>query len=50
MKKSIFLILAKANKAILPSLTKNGVDIMRLSNSQKLLLGWRTWVTKNSLS
>lgn len=49
MKKKVFSILAKLNKALLPSLTKKGVDVMQLTTAQKLLLGWRTWVTKNSL-
>lgn len=49
MKQNIFSILAKANKALLPSLTKKRVDVMSLTTKQKLLLGWRTWVTKNSL-
>lgn len=49
MKQKFFSILAKANKAILPSLTKKGVDVMNLTTSQKLLLGWRSWVTRNSL-
>ncbi len=49
MKKKFFSILARLNKVLLPSLTKKGVDIMNLTTTQKLLLGWRTWVTKNSL-
>lgn len=50
MKQKFFTILAKANKTLLPSLTKKGVDVMNLTASQKILLGWRAWVTKNSLS
>jgi len=50
MKKKIFIILARLNKTLLPSLTKKRVDIMQLSTMQKLVLAWKTWVTKNSLN
>jgi hypothetical protein len=50
MKKQIFKILAKINKSILPSLTKKGVDIAKLTKFQKVLLGYRLWVTKNALN
>jgi hypothetical protein len=50
MKKRLFKILAKINKLILPSLSKRGVNINKLNKRQKLLLGYRCWVTKNSLN
>ena len=43
----MFKILAKINKVILPSLYKK--DITRLKSFEKVILGYRYWVTKNSL-
>jgi hypothetical protein len=48
-KKHLFKVLAKINKLILPSLSKRRVNIYKLNKRQKLLLGYRYWVTKNSL-
>lgn len=47
--KPLFKILAKINKIIIPSLSKRGVNVYKLNKMQKLLLGYRYWVTKNSL-
>jgi hypothetical protein len=47
MEKSLFKILAKINRIILPRYSKH--DITRLSKLQKLIVGYRYWVTKNSL-
>ena len=47
-KVSLFKILAKINKLILPSLSRMNVDIHNLKVWQKALLGYRYWVTKNS--
>tara|TARA_B100000900_G_scaffold346803_1_gene311707 strand:- start:62 stop:211 length:150 start_codon:yes stop_codon:yes gene_type:complete len=47
--KHLFKVIAKINKTILPSLTKKRVDPTRASKLQLLLLGWRYFVTKNSL-
>ena len=44
----IFRILAKLNKLILPSLSKKKVDVYNLKPWQKVLIGYRYWVTKNS--
>ena len=49
MKKRLFKILAKLNKLLLPSLSIRGVNVYKLNKIQKLLLGYRCWVTKNSL-
>ena len=49
MKKTIFKLLSKANKKFLPSYTKKELDLQKASKAQKALLGWKTWVTKNSL-
>ena len=47
--KNIFKLIAKINKVILPSLTKNGLDPVKATKFQLLLLGWRYYITKNSL-
>ncbi|WP_136479886.1 SsrA-binding protein [Cognatitamlana onchidii] len=49
MKKSLFKILAKLNKVILPSFTKKGLDLANASKFQLIIIGWRWYVTKNSL-
>ncbi|EDM44905.1 adenine phosphoribosyltransferase [unidentified eubacterium SCB49] len=49
MKKKFFKTLAKINKAVLPSLTKNKVDLSKASKFQMALLGFKLWVTKNAL-
>lgn len=48
MKKRLFKILAKVNKIILPSLYKK--DPNKLTTFQKAILGYRYWVTTNSLN
>ena len=49
MKKSIFKALAKLNKLILPSFTKKELDITKASKLQLAIIGWRAYVTMNSL-
>lgn len=49
MKKELFKILAKANKVILPSFTKKGLDISKASKLQLAIIGWKAYVTLNSL-
>ncbi|MEO9570774.1 MAG: SsrA-binding protein [Polaribacter sp.] len=49
MKKKVFKTLAKINKLILPSFTKKGLDISKASKAQLALVGWRAYVTLNSL-
>jgi len=46
-KKYIFRSLAVINKLIMPKLYKK--DITKLKNHEKVILGYRYWVTKNSL-
>jgi hypothetical protein len=46
-KKYIFRGLAVMNKLIIPKLFKK--DITKLRNYEKVILGYRYWVTKNSL-
>ena len=50
MKKQVFKTLAKINKLILPSFTKKGLDISKASKFQLASVGWRAFVTKNSLN
>lgn len=47
LKRGFFVILAKINKWVVPTMTKK--DFNRLSNTDKLIIGYRYWVTKNSL-
>lgn len=48
MKKSIFKLLVKINKAILPSYYNH--DPMKLSVFQKAILAFRYWALTNSLN
>jgi len=47
MKKGLFKILVKINKALLPSLYKK--DPNKLTTFQKAILGYRYWVLTNAL-
>ena len=49
MKKKLFKLLAKVNKAVLPSYTKKELDISKASKLQLAIIGWRAYVTKNAL-
>ena len=49
MKKQLFKSLAKINKIILPSFTKKGLDMAKAKKWQMAIIGWRYFVTKNSL-
>ncbi|MCK0160352.1 SsrA-binding protein [Allomuricauda sp. F6463D] len=44
-----FKVLAKINKVLLPSYTKKGLDLAKASKFQLAIIGWRYFVTKNSL-
>ncbi|WP_299013262.1 SsrA-binding protein [uncultured Polaribacter sp.] len=50
MKKRFFKAIAKVNKVILPSFTKKGLDIAKANKLQLAIIGWRAFVTKNSLN
>jgi hypothetical protein len=45
----MFPLLAKANKLILPSLTKKRVDLAKAARWQILLIGYRYYVTTRAL-
>jgi len=47
---SFFKLLAKVNKAILPSYTKKRLDLAKASKFQLALIGWRYFVTTKALS
>jgi len=46
-KKAFFKTLAKFNKIVMPSISKK--DINNLSKYDKLIVGYRYYITKNSL-
>ncbi|WP_166925934.1 SsrA-binding protein [Flavobacterium poyangense] len=45
----MYKILAKLNKVLLPSLTKQGLDITKAKKWQLALIGYRYFVTKRAL-
>ncbi len=47
MKKSLFKILAKINKSILPSVSK--LNVNKLSKADKVLVAYKYWVTLHVL-
>jgi hypothetical protein len=47
MRRSLFRLLARLNKLVLPKLWDK--DLQRLTKTQKLIVGWRYWVTRNAL-
>lgn len=49
MKKTFFKLLSKANKKVLPSYSKKQLDLQKAGKLQKAIIGWKLWVTKNSL-
>lgn len=49
MKKQVFKILARLNKALLPSFTKQRLDLSKASKLQMAIFGWRVYVTKRAL-
>lgn len=49
MKKKFFRFLSKLNKKVLPSYSKKQLDLAKASKLQMAIIGWKLWVTKNSL-
>lgn len=45
----MYKLLAKLNKIILPSFTKQGLDPIKAKKWQKAIIAYRYWVTVNSL-
>jgi len=49
MKKAFFKVLARVNKAFLPSYTKRKLDLGKASKFQLAIIAWRAYVTKQIL-
>ena len=49
MKKSFYRILARLNKIIFPSFTKRRLNLAKATKIQLAIIGWRSFVTLNSL-
>jgi len=49
MKKLFFKIIAKLNKLLLPSYSKQQLDLAKASKLQMAIIGWRYFITKNAL-
>ncbi|RIA08998.1 hypothetical protein OE09_0825 [Flavobacteriaceae bacterium MAR_2010_72] len=49
MKKQFFKVLAKLNKAVLPSFTKKQLDLSKASKLQLAVIAWRAYITKRAL-
>jgi len=47
--KMLYKILAKLNKLLLPSFTKQQLDITKAKKWQLAIIGWRYYVTKRAL-
>lgn len=47
--KGFYKLIAKINKAVLPSFTKRELDIARASKFQLAIIGWRAFVTLRAL-
>ncbi|MFD2943083.1 SsrA-binding protein [Flavobacterium notoginsengisoli] len=46
----MYKILAKLNKILFPSFTKQGLDIAKAKKWQMAIIGYRAYVTKRALS
>ena len=47
--KYLFKLIAIINKLLLPSMTKKKIDPVKANKFQLALIGWRYFITKNSL-
>lgn len=45
----MYKLLAKINKLVLPSFTKQQLDIAKAKKWQMAIIGWRYYVTKRAL-
>jgi hypothetical protein len=45
----MFKILAQINKALLPSFTKQGLDLAKAKNWQMAIIGYRYYVTTRAI-
>lgn len=46
---SMYTLIAKANKLLLPSFTKQQLDLSKATKWQMAIIGWRYFVTKKAL-
>ena len=49
MKKQLFQTIAKFNKLVLPSFGKKQLDMSKAKKWQMAIIGFRAYITKNSL-
>ncbi len=49
MKQTLFRMLARLNKWLLPSYSKQRLDLSRASKWQMAIIGWRYYVTTRAL-
>ncbi|WP_019668425.1 hypothetical protein [Eudoraea adriatica] len=49
LKKTLFKLLARINKLVLPSFTKKRLDLSKASKFQMAVIGWRYFITTNAL-
>ncbi|WP_345278056.1 SsrA-binding protein [Litoribaculum gwangyangense] len=49
MRKQVFKFLSKINKLILPSYSKQRLDLAKATKLQMAIIGWKWFVTKNAL-
>ncbi|WP_133686784.1 SsrA-binding protein [Maribacter spongiicola] len=49
MKTKLYKLIAKLNKALLPSYSKQRLDLSKASKLQMALIGWRYFITKKAL-
>ncbi len=48
LKTGFFRTLAKVNRMVLPNYTKRGLDLREATKLQKIIIGWKAWVTKHA--
>jgi len=49
LKRQLFKVIAKINKAVLPSFSKRRLDLSNANKVQLAILGWRIYITKRAL-
>jgi len=50
MKQTVFKVLAKVNKVVLPSFTKKHLDLSKASKIQLAIIGWRYYITTRAIA
>ncbi|NKI28279.1 SsrA-binding protein [Arenibacter sp. 6A1] len=49
MKKTLFKIIARINKYLLPSYSKQQLNLAKATKLQMAIIGWRYYITTNAL-